>query len=255
MKITTVYFSATNTTKKIITSIAQGMEAEVHQLDITSHPISEKLVIPKEELLLVGMPVYGGRIPSVAVASLQQLRGEHTAVILVAVYGNRDYEDALVEMQDIFESNGFFVLAAGAFIAQHSVFPHTAKGRPDALDIQKTKDFAKLCRNKAQQRGAAENKSVALPGNRPYKIPGNIPLKVITNEKCTECGACIRVCPVGAIPLDNPHATDYDKCIHCGRCIFVCSTHARGYTGMLYNMVGKLFGWKNRKRKEPEFFI
>ena len=242
MKISTVYFSATNTTKRIITSIAQAMEAEVHQLDLTSRPLTAELEIPKAELLLVGMPVYGGRIPSVAVASLQRLRGEHTAAILVAVYGNRAYEDALVEMQDLLEPNGFFVLAAGAFIAQHSVFPHTAMGRPDALDILKIKEFAKSCKEKVERGWTDEQQSIVLPGNRPYKIPGKIPLKVITTEQCTSCGACARVCPVGAIPLDHPHATDYDKCIHCGRCLFVCTAHARCYSGWLYKVAGKVFG-------------
>lgn len=201
------------------------------------------------------MPVYGGRIPSVAIRSLKKFKGSHTPVILVAVYGNREYEDAFVEMQDIVETNGFFVLAAGAFIAQHSIFPNTAALRPDSSDHKKIREFADKCKNLLQQGVSAHMRSISLPGNRPYKTPGNIPLKVITDETCTECNTCIRLCPVQAIPADNPRVTNYETCIHCGRCIYSCAQHARHYGGLLYKVAGAVFGWKNRKRKEPEFFF
>lgn len=255
MKITIAYFSATNTTKSIVTEIAHSLSDEMRLFNVTSHSLDETVLIPANELLLIGMPVYGGRIPSIAVDSLKRFKGAHTPVILVAVYGNREFEDAFVEMQDIVETNGFFVLAAGAFIAQHSIFPHTANGRPDSADHVKIKEFAKLCSDAFDKGFSKKTESISLPGNRPYKIPGNIPLKVKTNSNCTECHTCIQICPVQAIPKDNPYSTDYEKCIHCGRCISNCSVHARHYEGILYRVAGALFGWKNRKRKEPQFFF
>ena len=255
MKINTAYFSATNTTQTITKDIAEAISEDISFFNLIKNPIKEDLQIPSDEVLLVGMPVYAGRIPGIAVDSLKHLKGSHTPTILVAVYGNREFDDALVEMQDILEANGFFVMAAGAFIAQHSIFPLTAKGRPDKSDLVKINMFALRCKNRIEQGFSENEESVCLPGNRPYKIPGNIPLKVKTSKKCTECGACINACPVQAIPVDNPHITDYSKCIHCGRCITVCAAHARHYGGMLYYVAGKVFGWKNKKRKEPHFFL
>ena len=255
MKITITYFSGTNTTKKITTEIANAMTKDIQHYNITSKKLTHDNVIPKDELLIVGMPVYGGRIPKVAVDSLMHFKGEHTPVVLLAVYGNREYEDALVEMQDIVESNGFFVMAAATFIAQHSIFPQTATGRPDASDFVNIRAFAKRCKEIAEHGFDKETQSVVLPGNRPYKTPKDIPLKVVTNDACTACGACVQVCPVDAIQPENPRLTDYSKCIHCGRCIFVCSSHARFYDGLLYKVAGALFSWKNRKRKEPQFFF
>ena len=255
MKINTTFFSATNTTRTIVTELSKTISTDIKTYNITNNSLKEDIHIASDEVLLVGMPVYAGRIPSVAVESLKHFKGSHTPVILVSVYGNREFDDIFVEMQDIFEANGFFVIAAAAFIAQHSIFPRTAKGRPDTSDFQKINEFAQSCKKIIDKGFAPEAKSISLPGNRPYKIPGNIPLKVTTSSKCTECHACIRVCPVNAIPADNPHVTDYTKCIHCGRCIYVCAEHARHYGGLLYHVAGSVFGWKNRKRKEPQFFF
>ena len=255
MKIYTTYFSATNTTKTIISELVKVMDTDIREFNVTGRTLVEDVQLQHDDLLLVGMPVYAGRIPGVAVESLKRFKGMHTPAVLVAVYGNREVDDALVEMQDIVEANGFFVMAAASFIAQHSIFPHTAKGRPDASDRVKVREFGLRCKELAESGFSEEVRSVALPGNRPYKVPGTIPLKVVTDASCVECGACARVCPVGAIATDNLRATDYDKCIHCGRCIYVCREHARKYRGLLYKVAGAAFGWKNRKRKEPEFFF
>ena len=255
MKLYTSYFSATHTTKSIVTKLTRELGIPTQSFDITSRPITEEIMLPSDAVLLIGMPVYGGRIPHVAVKSLQQFKGSHTPVILVAVYGNREVEDALVEMQDIMEANGCYVMAAATFIAQHSIFPHTAKGRPDSSDQLKISEFALRCKKILEQGVPADAQSISLPGNRPYKTPGDIPLKIVTSSACVECNTCIKVCPVGAIPLDNPHVTDYDKCIHCGRCIYYCGEHARHYGGLLFKLAGAAFGWKNRKRKEPQFFF
>lgn len=255
MNITIAYFSATNTTKSIVKDIASEMGGASQEYNLTNQQLKSDVFLSTDELLVVGMPVYAGRIPSLVVDSLRHFKGSHTPVILVAVYGNREFDDALVEMQDIAEANGFFVMAGGAFVAQHSIFPHTAKGRPNSSDRIKIKAFAQKCNEILAHGVSTEAKSVSLPGNRPYKVPGEIPLKVVTTSKCTECMLCTRICPVEAIPKDNPHVTNYDKCIHCGRCIVNCREHARKYGGLLYHVAGMAFGWKNRKPKDPQFFF
>lgn len=48
-------------------------------------------------------------------------------------------------------------------------------------------------------------------------------------EKCTQCGLCISICPVGALTVDKKSAKiifDEDKCVVCGLCIDACPTTA-----------------------------
>ena len=50
----------------------------------------------------------------------------------------------------------------------------------------------------------------------------------IIAEKCTGCGACKNVCPVGAISGEKKktHVIDQDKCIKCGACFETCKFNA-----------------------------
>ena len=49
-------------------------------------------------------------------------------------------------------------------------------------------------------------------------------------EKCIDCGACVSLCPVGAIKLDENHTLELieEKCngVTCGLCIDSCPTRA-----------------------------
>ena len=136
MKITTVYFSATYTTHRIVGHLAKRLSEEVTECDITNNAPTGEIVIPKDELLIVGIPVYAGRVPKMAVDRIRQFKGEGTPAIAVAVYGNRHYDDALLELSDLLSENGFQLISAGAFIAQHSIFPKVGTHRPDADDYQ-----------------------------------------------------------------------------------------------------------------------
>ena len=53
----------------------------------------------KDSLTILAAPVYGGRVAPIALQRMKRLKGTNAPVILVAVYGNRDYEDALVELR------------------------------------------------------------------------------------------------------------------------------------------------------------
>ena len=134
MKITTVYFSATYTTHRIVSHLAKRLSEEVKEYDITNNAPSNEIIIPKDELLIVGIPVYAGRVPKMAVDRIRQFKGEGSPAIAVAVYGNRHYDDALLELSDLLSENGFQIISAGAFIAQHSIFPKVGAHRPDADD-------------------------------------------------------------------------------------------------------------------------
>lgn len=133
-KINSVYFSATRTTRSIIRHIAQQLECERVEYDITQNTPEKTIEMGENELLLVGVPVYAGRVPAIALPALQKFKGTKTPAIIVCVYGNRDYDDALLELNDVVEANGFKVISAGAFIAQHSIFPQVGANRPDDKD-------------------------------------------------------------------------------------------------------------------------
>lgn len=252
-----VYFSATYTTRKIVRKVARQITCHITEHDITQEGPSEDVVLSSErELLIVGVPVYAGRIPSKAIDALHKFKGDHTPAILLCIYGNRAYEDALVELQDRVEANGFKTIAAGAFIARHSIFPQVATARPDSEDLKKIADFGRHCADLiAKLKERMVFPMLKVKGNRPYRVPKDVPIHPTGNKnKCNGCGVCVELCPVQAIHAAKPYKTDSKKCISCGRCIVVCSQKSRSFNGLLYKIAGWKFAKDNSARKEPEYF-
>ena len=254
MKTTTVYFSATYTTRRIVEHVTSRISEEVTAYDITNDDIADDIFIPKNELLIVGIPVYSGRVPVLAQQRLEHFKGEGTRAVAIAVYGNRDYDDALLELSDILSKNGFQVLSAGAFIAQHSIFPKVGAHRPDTEDFHQMNVFADETK-KILGKDAAKLLPIHIRGNRPYKIPGSIPIYPSGTKSCMECGKCATLCPTQAIPRTHPQMVDETKCIKCGRCIVVCPTHSRRFKGFKYLLASFKFYHAYKERKEPEMFF
>ena len=251
MKAITLYFSATYTTKRVVEAVAANLSNEVTAYDITNDSSTDEVAIPSDELLIVGVPVYAGRVPAIAVERLRRFRGDNTPAVVVAVYGNRHYDDAVLELHDIMTECGFCTVAAGAFIAQHSIFPKVGTSRPDAEDFADIKAFAE----KSAELVKVGFGEISLPGNRPYKVPGGIPIWPTASKKCTACGACARLCPTGAIDPASPKGVDKAKCIKCGRCIVVCPTKARRFYGIKYSLAAARFNSAFAARRENEMWF
>ena len=251
--IVLAYFSATYTTKKVVKKVAEHFAVNIAEYDITQIKPKKDICIGSDDLLIVGVPVYAGRVPAIAADALDRFKGSDTPAVIVCVYGNRDYDDALLELKDMVEGNGFKVISAAAFIAQHAIFPQAGWHRPDEKDMVEIKDFAS--KSIALLKSVTDISSlpqINVKGNKPYKIPKKIPLQPKGDKKCNECGTCVKLCPVQAIHSDTPRKTDKTKCIACGRCIVVCPQHARHFSGLIYKVAGKKFIKSYSARKEPD---
>ncbi len=251
MKVTTLYFSATYTTKRVVEAVAAGLSNEVVSYDITNDAATDAVIIPREELLVVGVPVYAGRVPAMAAERLRRFKGDNTPAVVVAVYGNRHYDDAVLELHDIMTECGFRTVAAGAFIAQHSIFPKVGAARPDAEDLAEIKSFAE----KSLAVLAGDFGAINIPGNCPYKVPGGIPIWPTASRKCNGCGACAKLCPTGAIDPAAPKGVNREKCIKCGRCIVVCPTKARRFYGIKYSLAAARFNAAFAARRANEMWF
>lgn len=263
-----ILFSPTGTTRKILESIASGLAPDTcTQLDLT-HPGSGKFSLGAQieggEMTLIGMPVHAGRIPALAVERLRaSVRGKGRKAVLVVVYGNRAYEDALLELRDLARELGFVPFAAAAFVGEHSFSTKdlpVGHGRPNKIDLEKALNFGRSVREKMLEVRDADdnNQMLVVPGNFPYRE--GVQPALISPETdagtCVLCGDCVRSCPSTAITLTNDAVeTDKMACLRCCACVRVCPTGARVMLHPKILELGRTLHEKFTDRREPELFF
>jgi ferredoxin len=262
-QIKLIYFSPTGTTQKVLESIAKGITVEdVEHINLTP-PGGRRQTIQffPDELVIMGAPVYGGRLPVDAINRFKQLKASKTLTVLIVTYGNREFEDALLELKNLAIDLGFSPVAGGAFIGEHSFASKNipiANGRPDRLDVQKAMAWGVKIKEKITALHSPDAlMDLEIPGSFPYEADGarSMAVSPVTNEDtCTTCGTCASVCPTAATTINQSVATKPERCIRCCACIKNCPTAARV---MADNMWKNIASWLNencRKRKEPQMF-
>lgn len=253
MKLYNIVFSPTGGTKKVADCLTGALEGDVTTVDLTDSKQDLNTVsLTKEDAAVISVPSYGGRVPAVAAERLGVVHGNGARAILVCVYGNRAYEDTLVELEDAAKQAGFQVIAAVAAIAEHSIARQFAAGRPDAQDIAQLSDFVRQIQHKLSE---ADTSEPAIPGNRPYKKAGGVSMVPKATKECTNCGACAAACPVQAIDKENPQKVDEKACISCMRCIAVCPHGARKVNPVMLSAASLMLKKVCSERKECELFL
>lgn len=257
-----VYFSPTGTTKRILEAVAQGVGIEpIEHVCMTWSDASTKQIENfTDDPVLIGAPVHAGRLPADAVERFKRLRGRNTPAVLVVVYGNRAYEDALLELSRLSKELGFIPISAAAFIGEHS-FSTTevpiALGRPDDQDIEKATAFGRAIKQRMADLASLDAvKPLEVPGNFPYRdgMPAVAGAPMTREDLCTTCGTCAEVCPKAAITVNTVVETNAELCIVCCACVKACPDNARI---MDIPQIKKSAAWLNEKfsdRKEPEMF-
>lgn len=272
-----IYYSPTRTSMKIARSIGEGTNiARRMEINLTTDR-SETDIIVKDAVCIVAAPVYGGLLAPAAAQRILRLKAENCVAVPVVVYGNRDYEDALVQLRDLLRRQGFTPLCGAAFIGEHSFsrpgMP-VAEGRPDADDLRVARGFGRQAYLKLlgqlgiSDTPAPDDRHFALTysgrledlistaemkGNVPYKTIGNpSPQAPVVNENCYGCGDCASLCPTGAIGIkDGRSYTQIDLCTKCCACVKFCPANARTFDTPYTTMLHEHFG----SRREPELFV
>jgi ferredoxin len=259
-----VYFSPTGTTERAVTAFTEGTAIPYEKIDLTTPGARQsfKRSFGRDELAVVGLPVYGGRLPKNIDNFFSGLKGSGTPAAAVVMYGNRAYEDALIELKMRLEERGFKVIAGAAFIGEHTFSKNVATGRPDAADIAVAHDYG---RRTAVSVSRAISGTLNVKGNYPFTAngfsiekPGGaaVHARIVTMENCTRCGLCADECPWEAIDSENYEAIDYTKCFRCLRCIKICPAAAKAIKDKeFFTLIAGFEARFAAPRKEPELFL
>ncbi|WP_295156338.1 EFR1 family ferrodoxin [uncultured Brachyspira sp.] len=270
-KVYSIYYSATGTTQKIVSfigeSIAKKLEVPFEKYNFSLPKKREGILEFKEnDLVICGTPTYAGRIPNVMLPYYKNnIKANGAMAVPIVLYGNRNFDDSLIELRNTMQENGFYTIAGAGFIGEHAFSYVLGAGRPDDKDMAIAYEFADKVAEKIKNMGSIPDEPIKVRGNdpiRPYYMPKDKNehaidiLKVkpkVDTSKCTNCKTCANVCPLASIDFDD--ITKYvGKCIKCGACIKKCPEHCRYYDddGFLYHQHD--LEEEFQRRAEPELF-
>ena len=248
--IAAVFFSPTGNTRKAVVEIADVIARRegiaVREIDFTLPGAREEVrKFEAGELVIFGTPVYAGRIPNKILPAVQTLfEGNGALAVPVVTFGNRSFDNALIELRIELEQHGFHTIAGAAFVAEHVFSNKLAAGRPDEKDLQTIRRFAEDVAEKIKgfEEGPLDGMAeipapAAVKGIEPVPAyyrplqedgsPANfLKAKPKTSDSCNDCGICARVCPMGSISPED-YRTVTGICIKCQACVKSCPVHAK----------------------------
>lgn len=129
MSVFEIVFSPTGGTRKVSGLVAGALGKNTVTVDLTDSGLDFSAVsMTEDDVAVISVPAYAGRIPAVVADRLGMVRDNGARAVLVCVYGNRAFEDTLVELEDVAKHAGFRVIAAVAAIAEHSIARQFAAG-------------------------------------------------------------------------------------------------------------------------------
>lgn len=269
-KILLLTFSPTRTSKRIGEAIARGFSgAQTNVIDLSHDDDPTLPDITAGTLIIISVPVYGGLAAPAAIERMDKLQANGAPCVIVAVYGNRAYDQALNQLSTFTTGHGGKVIAAGAFVGEHSYsngqYP-IAAGRPDRNDLEEAEIFGQKIRQKiaaadnVDEIAAIDTEQLPDPAmsdatmlqfrsdvqeTMKRQAPGN-PVPTTDSELCTHCGTCALHCPTQAIRKGDECHTDASKCIKCCACVKICPQQARTYETPFSALLNKYFSTPKR---------
>ncbi|EFM39422.1 4Fe-4S binding domain protein [[Eubacterium] yurii subsp. margaretiae ATCC 43715] len=242
IKIATIYFSATGTTKKVIDYIIKGIGGEViSSIDLTKRDNREKkqnLSFLDVDLIIIGAPIYGGFLYKEFRNYIKYLDFQGKYIIGITLYGNAARMFATKELISIIKKGNGRLLGYGEFVGEHSYSSKdipVAKGRPNDDDLQTALIFGenirKILLDKDNQhfyyKVSLFDKIISFIADiKPVHTgKGIFTIPYTDKEKCINCYKCVKICPKSCI--DDKIMTNRDECIVCMACVKICPTCAR----------------------------
>ena len=243
------YLSPAGTTAKVVEVISHGVadavSAKWQAFDWTPPKNREwKIEFEPEELLVIGVPTYAGRVPNKLMPYIRDnLFGDRTLALPVVTFGHRAYDDSLAELTTLLADNGFLPMGGAAVICEHSLIPSLATGEPGEKALAEAYAYGREAGRRAlallagsagedREDGCdsgeaagtqladhlkAWREEVILAGHdvasyyqplgksgAPVDFLKAVP--AVDPVKCTGCGCCAKVCPMDIITMEGAGA-------------------------------------------------
>ena len=239
-----VFLSPAGTTRRVARHIERcltdrGLSVRLVDLGVPAGgPVeADQVGLDTPSCVWIGSPVYCDHALPLVVEWIEGLpKTARGWSVPFATWGGVTSGLALPDLAEALQAKGFQPVGAAKVLAEHASMwaapEPLGAGRPNALDLEQVADLvARVTANLEQAepvaldlrlldylspslRSESASKSLA-------KVKAMMPPPKAIETRCTQCGECVAVCPVGAITLD-PYPVMADSCILCQQCVRTC---------------------------------
>ena len=271
-KIKVFYFSPTGGTLRVAQHLAERVGDALH-IEVEYHSYTlpqgrEKLpVFDVNDIVLWATPVYAGRIPNKTLDFVRNaIKGKENPSVALVTFGNRAYDNALAELVGLMQEGGMQPVGAAAVVTRHAFSDTLGASRPNEKDLADLDHFADQVAEKISK-FEMQNSQLSVPGEahpEKYYTPlktnsapaGFLKAKPSCNpDRCTCCGKCHDVCPMGSIAIADGIPSFDGICIKCQACRRICPTGAIAFTDPEYLSHVAMIERTFTEPKRSEFFL
>lgn len=246
-----IFISPTGNTKKVVRAIAKGVASKVSEGDFFSIDLTPRelrkgvLEFGPGDIVVLGVPTYAGRVPNKLLSYLTEaIYGDGAFAIPVVTYGNRSFDDSLKELATIMYDNGMDIIGGCAAVGEHAFTSKLGTNRPNEEDLSALEEYGiKLGNGLKKARNENDIRLInpdTLPGHDSDSFEYYVPKKedgesasflkampVTDTSKCTGCGECRAICPMGCYRDSLTEAAG--TCIKCHGCVKICPVGAKSF--------------------------
>lgn len=187
-RVTGIYYSPVGGTAIMTERLARRIgkllsdssseEISVECCDLLRDDLSG-MTIDDETIVVIGMPVYVGKIPLPAIKAIEQISGNGAMAVAAVSYGSRSYGNALFELKTIAEDLGFKLVGAGAFLISYMAIRGSSNSMNPSLDLDSMGDFSRAVSDKIKRLSGTEIEEFRMKP-APVEVNGRMPVHKIS---------------------------------------------------------------------------
>ena len=187
-KVIGIYYSPVGGTEMMTKALARKIgaildECSPFDVSVECHDMlgeeSRSITFDDETVAVIGMPVYVGKVPLPAAASLRRIEGNGALTVAAVSYGGRKYGNALFELKRLTEECGFEAIGAGAFMISYMARRGSSRSSLPMIDSEALLDFSKAASEKIKRLTGCEIEELRIKP-MPVEVDGRMPVHKIS---------------------------------------------------------------------------